>query len=207
MRDQLVDWWWVRERVAWTTAARPVTGPVRARRDGVLHFVRTTMAARDAGRAERLMSVLEQVREAATAGGELTFEVLARWQARVLGVPAVGFRDGVAYAKGGRERYGLAPDTAQRYAGCLDEATDPSVPLPSRAARVYLDTAFVHPFPDGNGRAAMLCLYFVLCRDGVVIDLAAPALAVARRADDLPGTLDLVRLIEVLITATGDRVP
>ncbi|MDP9795086.1 hypothetical protein J2S43_003598 [Catenuloplanes nepalensis] len=92
-----------------------------------------------------------------------------------------------------------------RFASCLAEATDPGVPLASRAARVYLDTAFVHPFPDGNARAAMLCLYFVLRRARVTIDAPEPVLSVVRRADDLPGTLDLIKLIDVLIAATRRR--
>ncbi|MEV0804914.1 hypothetical protein [Micromonospora sp. NPDC050200] len=37
---------------------------------------------------------------------------------------------------------------------CLAEATD-DLPLPSRAARVYLDVAFFHRFDDGN--AARIC--------------------------------------------------
>jgi hypothetical protein len=136
---------------------------------------------------------------------ELTFAALARWQAQVLRVPAAGFRTGVAYAKGGRERYGLERDTRPRFEACLAEAADPAVPLPSRAARVYLDVLFVHPFDDGNARAAMLCLYHVLRRDSVTLDLAAPVLTVVRRAGDLSGALDLIRLIEVLIEATNRR--
>lgn len=205
MPDHLLDWWRVREQVAWATAARPVTGPVGGYRDGVLDFVRTTVAARDAERAARLQGALRQVSDAAAAEENLTFGVLARWQAQVLGVSAIGFRTGSAYAKDGRERYELKPDTQRRFAACLIEATDPLIPLPSRAARVYLDIAFVHPFPDGNARAALLCLYFVLRRDGVTIDLAAPALSVVRRAGDVSGTLDMIRLIEVLIAATLRR--
>ena len=153
----------------------------------------------------RLRGALRQAAIEAAAKEPLGFGLLARWQAEVLGVPAVGFRTGTAYAKGGRERYGLEADTRQRFEVCLAEATDPLVPLPSRAARVYLDVAFVHPFPNGNARAGLLCLYYVLRRDRVLIDLAAPALTTVRRADDMPGALDLVRLIHVLIAATGRR--
>ncbi|MEU7903509.1 Fic family protein [Actinoplanes sp. NPDC049118] len=205
MPDDLLDWWRVRRQVAWATAANPVAGPVGGHRDGFLDYVETTVAARDATRAARLRAALHQVSAAAAARERLDFDLLARWQAPVLGVPEVGFRTGAAYAKGGRERYGLEPGTRRRFEACLAEATDPLVPLPSRAARVYLDVAFVHPFPDGNARAALLCLYFVLRRDRVTIDLAAPVLTVVRRTGDLPGTLDMIRLMEVLIAATRRR--
>jgi len=39
----------------------------------------------------------------------------------------------------------------------------------------------------------------------VTIDLAAPVLKVVRRAGNASGTLDLLRLIEVLIRATRRR--
>ncbi|MFD1046005.1 AMP-binding protein, partial [Kibdelosporangium lantanae] len=68
---------------------------------------------------------------------------------------------------------------------CLTQTTD-TLPLAARAARAYLDVAFFHPFPDGNGRAAMLVLDFVLTRENVGLRLAAPVLMTARyiNADD-----------------------
>ncbi|QGQ18245.1 hypothetical protein GC089_01895 [Cellulomonas sp. JZ18] len=204
MRDHLLDWWRVRDEVPWSTAAEDVTGPVGGRRDGFLDHVRAS-AARDPARAARLEDALHRAGQAAATGRDLTVGLLAEWQAVVLGVPEVGFRTGPAYAKRGRERYGLAPTTEQRFARCLAEATASGVPLPSRTARVYLDVAFVHPFPDGNARAALLCASFVLRRDGVVLDLAAPLLTATRRADDARGARELVRLVEVLVAATRRR--
>ena len=64
--------------------------------------------------------------------------------------------------------------------------------------RVYLDTNFVHPFPDGNARAALLCLAFVLRRERITLDPAGPVLTVVRRADDPDGARDLVRLVTLL---------
>ena len=200
MPDDLDAWWRVRAAVPWASASAHVAAPVGGRRDGFVEHVVST-SDRDAARADRLGEALSQV----DGVGDLTFELMTSWQARVLGVPAPGFRTGTAYAKGGRERYGLQADTRERFQSCLADVTDPSIPLPSRAARVYLDVAFVHPFPDGNGRAAMLCLAFVLRRDRVVLDLVAPVLRVVRRAGDLAGTLDLIRLIEILIAAAARR--
>ncbi|MEH0822724.1 MULTISPECIES: Fic family protein [unclassified Micromonospora] len=205
MRDDLLTWLSVRERVGWAEIARPGGGPVRGGRDGVVDFVRTDVAARDPERAARLLTAFDRVRGAADRGGRLTYELLADWQRQVLASPEVGFRTGPAYAKGGRERYGLAPDTLDRFQRCLGQATEPGVPLAGRAARAYLDVAFFHPFPDGNGRAAMLALYFLLVRDRAVPDLAAPVLRTVRRADDPDGAADLVRLLDVLIAATRRR--
>ncbi|WP_198549611.1 AAA family ATPase [Kitasatospora aureofaciens] len=69
---------------------------------------------------------------------------------------------GDAFAKGGRERYGLTPRTWQDFAACLRQSADPSVPLPARAARAYLHIAFIHPYPDSNARLALLVLAHAL---------------------------------------------
>jgi hypothetical protein len=201
MREDLVTWWRVRDSIDW--AATPWTRHHDAAptcRDGFEAFVRGTAATRGADRAARLLRALALAGAAADAGAPLTFDLLARWQAVVLAEPAVGFRTGPAFAKDGRERYGLAADTGSRFARCLDEAADAHVPPAARAARVYLDVSFVHPFPDGNGRAAMLTMYHVLRRAGVVPAVVGPALSVARYADDEEGALDFVDLIGTLIT-------
>src|SRR5262249_49378662 len=52
-----------------------------------------------------------------------------------------------------------------------------------RAARVYLDVIFVHPFPDGNARLARLAAYFVLRRAG----LPVPAWDALIRVRKMPG--------------------
>ncbi|MFI5828639.1 Fic family protein [Streptomyces sp. NPDC051578] len=62
------------------------------------------------------------------------------------------------------------PRTWQDFAACLGQSADPSVPLPARAARAYLDIAFFHPYPDGNARLALLVLAHVLEREGVRLD-------------------------------------
>jgi hypothetical protein len=205
-RDDLRTWCRVRDSVAWPAGAvggEPLpAGP----RDGFVAFVRTTEAARDAGRAERLLGALDLVRADATATGTmLSFDRLAGWHAAALGTSPSGFRTSPAYAKGGRERYGVASGTPRRFGDCLAQATASGLPLPARAARAYLDVLFFHPFPDGNARAAMLALYFLLARERAVPDLAAPALVTARRADDADGAGDLARLLAVLIDATARR--
>jgi hypothetical protein len=202
VRDDLRTWWAVRASVPW--AGDHVDGPVVGARDGFVVFVDTVVRMRDPARADRLLAALGQAR----TDLPLSVELLADWQRTVLGASTpVTFRTAAAFAKRGRERYGLDAGTEQRFRDCLTESHDPAVPLPARAARVYLDVCFVHPFADGNARAAMLACYHVLARDGVVIDQAAPLLTVSRRADDRRGALALIRLIGVLVAATQRRGP
>ncbi|MGW0667797.1 Fic family protein [Streptomyces sp. NPDC002746] len=130
---------------------------------------------------------------------------MAKWQRAALGHDLVGFRAMPAFAKGGRERYGLAPDTQALFKHCLSESAQPDLPLPSRAARTYLDILFFHPFEDGNARAAMLALAFVLVREGVLLD-QVHSLQTTRWADDAEGAADLAVLLGILIT-TAERRP
>jgi prophage maintenance system killer protein len=78
-----------------------------------------------------------------------------------------------------------------RFEECLAEATAPE---------------FFHPFDDGNARSAMLALYYVLAREDVVLDHAAPVVRVSRVAHDAVGAVALAALVEVLITSTRRRM-
>jgi hypothetical protein len=200
--DALATWQAVRAGVDWYSAAGHVNGPVSSGRDGIAEYV----ARRETG-GDDLAAALDEVRVAAGGRDPLTFARLAEWQRLVLAVPEARFRIGPALAKGGRERYYWRPNLADQLDECLAEATDDDVPLPSRAARAYLDVLFFHPFDDGNARSAMLALYFVLAREGVVLDRAEPVLATARPAHDSLGAAGLARLIETLIDATRNRAP
>ncbi|NEB74276.1 hypothetical protein G3I40_03325 [Streptomyces sp. SID14478] len=129
---------------------------------------------------------------------------MAKWQQSVLDRGLVRFRTLPAFAKGGRERYGLAPTTQAQFERCLSESSQPDLNLPSRTARTYLDVLFFHPFEDGNARAAMLALAFVLAREGVLLDQVHP-LQTTRWADDAEGAADLAVLLGILITAAERR--
>ncbi|MFI1480926.1 Fic family protein [Streptomyces sp. NPDC020747] len=131
---------------------------------------------------------------------------MANWQRTVLNRASADFRTTTAFAKGGRERYGLASDTRARFERCLSESVQPDLALPSRAARTYLDVLFFHPFEDGNARAAMLALAFVLARETTPLDQVHP-LQVTRWADDAEGAADLAVLLGILITAAERRLP
>nr|WP_184080095.1 Fic family protein [Nocardiopsis mwathae] len=172
--------------------------------DGAASWFDGPVRRRDPARADRLLSALAAAREDARRQAPLTFDLMSRWQRHVLGVHEAGFREGDAYAKAGRERYGLTPRTRADIERCLHESTDTAVPLPARAARAYLDVAFFHPFTDGNGRAVLLALDFVLVREGVLLDRVGP-LQSTRYADDADGAADLAHLVGVLVRATRRR--
>ncbi|MFE6857546.1 Fic family protein [Nocardia sp. NPDC057668] len=156
----------------------------------------------DSARVERVCAALAAER----SDSELTFERLAEWHRIAMGAGEIErFRVLPAFAKGGRERYGVDATTAGEFANCLREGAEPGMAPAARAARVYLDVCFFHPFSDGNGRAAMLAFDHVLGRAGVVLDQAGPVFAVSRRADDPEGARELVRLVDILIAATESR--
>lgn len=202
--DALATWCRVRERVDWSSAAHVGPAPVRPVVDGLVAWCEGPVRRRDPDRAGRLLAATALSRAAAVRGEPLTESLLAGWQVLLLGVDEVRPRQSDAFAKGGRERYGLTPRTWQDFAACLRQSADASVPLPARAARAYLDIAFFHPYPDGNARLALLVLAHVLEREGVRLDEVGP-LQTTRYADDPEGALDLAALVTVLIDATHRR--
>ncbi|MFJ9803863.1 Fic family protein [Streptomyces wuyuanensis] len=204
--DALAVWCGVRRRIGWERlGSGVVAGPVTPALDGFTAWCGGPVGRRDPARAQRLLSAYAAVRADAACGRSLTFGVLSGWQQSVLGTSeAVPFRTGDAYAKGGRERYGLTRSTEADFARCLHDSADQAVPPVARAARVYLDVAFFHPFDDGNARSALLALVFVLAREGVALDEVGP-LQTMRHADDPAGAEDLVRLVALLVRASARR--
>ncbi|MFJ3206086.1 Fic family protein [Streptomyces sp. NPDC086989] len=203
--DALADWLHIRTEVSWprwssepAVAARPPTP------DGFRDFFTVTRGGRDPEGTARVLTALEVAFSDAQQGARLTFPLMANWQRTVLHRKTVAFRTMPAFAKGGRERYGLSPKTPAQFGQCLAESSSLGVPLPSRAARTYLDVLFFHPFEDGNARAAMLALAFVLAREGVSLGDARP-LQTTRWADDADGAADLAMLLGILITAAARR--
>ncbi|WP_405490611.1 Fic family protein [Streptomyces sp. NBC_00096] len=209
--DSLATWQRIRARVPWsahglsagTTHPHPAPHPP-GDQDSLTAWVEACARPRGQARADRLLSALALVRDDAIHRAPLTFGLLAGWQRLVLGADT-HFRDGDAYAKGGRERYALTPHTRTDFARCLAEATAPGLPLPARAARVYLDVAFFHPFPDGNGRAALLTLAYVLLREDTHLARVGP-LQTARYPDDPHGAASLADLVSLLTRGGGHQV-
>ncbi|HZF54123.1 MAG TPA: Fic family protein [Polyangiaceae bacterium] len=175
--DALAQWLKLRESTTWDRGLVPDQRAVAV--DGHRAFIDARDRARSAARAERMHSALTFVREAAAQ--PLTWALLKGAQRLVLGADDVDFRQGEAFAKGGRERYGLDADTPAAFERCLAEANDTNESPLVRAARVYLDVCFFHPFADGNGRAARLALDHVLTRGGLALRVADPAFVLPLR--------------------------
>lgn len=197
MKDSLADWLSIRGALVEPACAR-VQATTQSGRDGHAAFLRQQVQPRDPTRYARLTRALALARSEARARELLSFSRLASWQRHVLGTDQVTFRATDAFAKQGRERYGLAPGTKQRFEHCLGEANGTLASPSLRAARAYLDVLFFHPFADGNARAATLTLDFVLAREGIVLEQVAPLYVVSRRADDAAGAQAFVCLLEML---------
>ncbi|MES4892324.1 Fic family protein [Streptomyces sp. NPDC096012] len=196
--DHLTRWLTVRDAVPWHEAADS-TGdtPVTPVRDGMAEEIRTFDAILDPTHGRGLLTALDLMRADAAHGARLDFALIQRWQQHILATPGLPpLRSLPAFAKGGRERYGIAPDTRARLDACLAEsAKDTARPLPltARAARAFLDVCFFHPFDDGNARCALLTLLFVLAREDVALDsvqlLGDAAFAVQEELQELDGLL------------------
>jgi hypothetical protein len=209
--DHLESWLAARESVPWQDVSDGGgDGPVAPSRDGAVEDIRAFDGAVDPARAEGLLAALELVRTDATRGVSLTFERLQGWQQHVLSTPQPPpFRSSPAFAKGGRERYGISPDTRARLDVCLAESAHDSerpLALTSRAARAYLDICFFHPFDDGNARAAFLALIFVLAREGVALDNVSLLRRVSFQADNPQDPLILTRGINIHLSETRRRL-
>jgi hypothetical protein len=202
MPDQLTIWQQTREQVPWRDAIPHLQTPVRAVQDG---FIAHATTSEDQQRQSLLLTAYGDVRCAAATGAHLTPNLTARWNGTLRGIPAAGFRQGPAFAKKGRDHYGLHPDTQRRYEACLSEAADLTIPVAARAARAYLDAAFFHPYDDGNARLAGMVLHFVLLRADIELDEVRLILTTVRRADDPEGTAAFARLVHGIATATHRR--
>ncbi|RKT19983.1 Fic/DOC family protein [Streptomyces sp. 1114.5] len=214
--DHLERWLAVRAAVAWPEpSADAGGGPVIPTRDGAAESVEAFDRAVDAARADGLLAALARLRADAARGAVLDVELLRGWQQHVLGTPQPPpFRTLPAFAKGGRERYGIAPDTRARLDACLaesaagvaggalGEAGGRPLPLIARAARAYLDVCFFHPFDDGNARAAFLTLVFVLAREGVALGDVSLLRSVSFQADEAEDPAILTRYVDTHLRET-----
>lgn len=148
----------------------------------------------------RMLEALQHARRWAEGSEPLSVPVLQRWQAVVLGKERVELRAADAFAKLGRERYGIEP--LGRLEEFLSEADDPALSPPWRAALAYLDICFFHPFEDGNARLARLVLDAILWRHGYALNYVEPAFVVARAAEDTQGGTQLALTVSDLM---GER--
>ncbi|WP_055703214.1 Fic family protein [Streptomyces silaceus] len=206
--DHLQSWLAVREATPWHEAPGDRTddgtpAPVVPSTDGAADDFRHFDAALDPARGEGLLAALELLRADAARGAPLDFELLRTWQQHVLGTARPPrFRELPAFAKGGRERYGIDATTRARLDACLAESAregERPLPLTARAARAYLDVCFFHPFDDGNARSAFLALVFVLAREGVALNAVSLLRRISFQADNPDDSLTLARFIDMNI--------
>lgn len=204
--DHLERWLQVRELVPWPEVSQGGRDePVAPSRDGAAQDIRAFDGALDPARARGLLAALQLVRADAARSASLDFELIQRWQQHVLGTPKPPFRHLPAFAKGGRERYGITPDTRARLDACLAQsAPDAERPLSltARAARAYLDVCFFHPFDDGNARSAFLALVFVLAREGIALDGVSLLRRVTFQAGEPQDALTLTRYVDIHLAQT-----
>lgn len=141
-------------------------------------FIESFDRTRASGRADLILNALDLCRTDAKSGMELSWELMSKWQSIVLGRAAV-FRTGNAYAKRGKEMYGISPVIREDFEACLRQANDDNTSLALRSARLFLDVCFFHPFEDGNGRAARLALDFILTRNGYGLYMVEPLFSIS----------------------------
>lgn len=170
--------------------------------DGHRRFIEGVERRRDPERAERMLSALTMSRRTAKRAKSLNWPRLAAWNACLRGLRRSPYRKGKGVAKGGRERYSGDQDTFRAY---LAEANHNHTPWYVRAARVYLDICFFHPFEDGNARTARLALDYVMTRSGYRLGVAEPVFVIARAADDTRGPWRLAWLILNLSVPIADE--
>ncbi|MFK7928017.1 MAG: Fic family protein [Myxococcota bacterium] len=166
--------------------------------DGHRAFVSSVDAARSEARAFRMTKALARCRQSASRGDDLDWVALREWQTIVLGTEA-SFREQDAYARGGNLRYPTA--SLSMFEGLLLEANSDE-PAVIRAARVYLDICFFHPFDDGNGRSARLAMDHVLARANLAIRAPKPVFQLLRGASP-SGLEPLVRTLASVVGRQG----
>jgi len=134
-------------------------------------------------RAQRFAAALARVRALADGEQALTFGDLVAIQGDVLGEPAT-VRTAPALAKEGAETYAWFPAFESLVRAKLDADLADGCPPLAKAARLYLDLIYLHPFEDGNARAARLALELVLRRAGLPTPALAPLVRFPKPAGD-----------------------
>lgn len=110
------------------------------------------------------LSAVEQIKSIAALTRPATFQDLCQVQQAVLGIDNVAFRATNAFTPCRHERYAYFAGLPELFARKVAADLADSCPAIIKAARVYLDIIFVHPFPDGNARAAILWLSYFCYR-------------------------------------------
>lgn len=168
-------------------------------------YVQKIDRARSELRADGLLAALDAARRWARTSEPLTFAKLSAWQEDILVERRPSFR--TAAARRGHHTYGFDAWVPTRFDRCLDEALDPAESWPTRAARLYLDVCFFHPFEGGNARAARVALDALLAREGLILTCITPLVLLRRSALDPNGGRRLAGLLQSLVCRQVERFP
>ena len=118
----------------------------------------------------------------------LTWLALCSAQSQILQIPVdcLGFRKNRAYACGREREYIFFEGLDLLFQRKIEQDARASIHPFIKAARIYLDIIFVHPFEDGNARAARLWFTY----HTATARLSNPDFSAIRRLPKEPGNID-----------------
>lgn len=180
--DAIALWKLSRQKMLEFFSKYPAKVKFIARNDNHKKLILTYDASRSLQRSEKLLRVLELARALAKNKSQLNWENLCEWQSILLG-RKVEFRTADAFAKQGNEKYRYSEYTEDEFKKLLKEVNDDSVDALLKAALVYQDIIFYHPFEDGNSRLARIVLEYVLFKEKLGIILPEPLFLMPRYPD------------------------
>jgi len=192
---------------AWLARAVPAPPPaddphVRfvERLDGPQHH--------DTARAARYLDALAAVRARADRGEAATLAALALVQGVVLGLggPAP-LRTTDAFARGGDHRYPIVAGFEALVSERLAAWDAPGIHPVVAACGRYLDVIFLHPFCDGNARAARLLLEWTLRRAGLPTPRIDDLVLLRKVPGDERSFWRMVRVCAALVARAAEGAP
>lgn len=179
----------------------------RGRASGtVLAAAREDLAAEgrdERARGDRLLAGAAAIDVAVAAGRRPTWSELCAVQRVILGAGEASDPDHAPLVRSGpagcrERRYGWWPGLPRRLAAKLQhDAAEPLHPV-LHAVRLYLDLIHLHPFVDGNARAARLGSSWWLALAGLPLPRLDPLVRLPKPAGAAPWTF-------VHLTAAGVR--
>lgn len=105
-------------------------------------------------------SACEFILECVQNDAQPDFALMCSLQSHILNIPSVAFRTASACMDLRAERYAYFSGLPALFAGKIQQDAGDNCHPFIKAVRLYLDIIFVHPFNDGNTRAALLWFCF-----------------------------------------------
>ena len=177
--DAIAFWQPARDQLLSAYSKYPFKIKFLATKDAHKELIEEYDFKRSSERAERLLEVLELSRGLAKAKEPLSWEILSEWQGKILGYKT-DFRTTEAFAKNGKEKYKITQYTELEFKKLIKDVNDETIDPILRAATVYQDIIFYHPFEDGNSRLARMALEYVLFKAKLAVILPEPLFMLPR---------------------------